>query len=111
MRIQTPAASPLPSSASLSLASLKSHEPMGGRELAARPYFIHASCRYVGSGGVYTHTVAYERDLECVICGAGLPLDARPSMTLQELLDAMMADADIGPRLTAPSVSCGEVNL
>mmetsp|Transcript_17998 Transcript_17998/g.50362 ORF Transcript_17998/g.50362 Transcript_17998/m.50362 type:complete len:133 (+) Transcript_17998:181-579(+) len=66
---------------------------------------------YVGSGGVYTHTVAYERDTSCPICSAGLPIEMHPSATLQQLIGALMADTEIGPRLSAPSISCGTQNL
>eukprot|EP00873_Tetraselmis_striata_P019120 jgi/Tetstr1/439384/TSEL_027819.t1 len=66
---------------------------------------------YVGSGGVYTHTVAYEKDPSCAICSAGLPLDASPGMTLQEAIDAMLRDDQIGERVAAPSISYGEKNL
>jgi len=66
---------------------------------------------YVGSGGVYTHTVAYERDPDCPICSPGLPLYVRPAMTLQETIDAMLKDEAIGSRVSAPSVSHGADNL
>jgi hypothetical protein len=44
-----------------------------------------ASCRYVGTEGVYTHTVAYERDPVCPICSAGVPFTVQPTMTLREV--------------------------
>ncbi|KAG1660704.1 hypothetical protein FOA52_014323 [Chlamydomonas sp. UWO 241] len=66
---------------------------------------------YMGSEGIYTHTVAYERDTACVVCGAGLPLDIDPDATLQQVIDAMMADPIIGAELKKPSVALGATNL
>ena len=44
-----------------------------------------ASCRYVGTDGVYTHTVAYEKDPTCPICSAGVPFEVDPQLTLKEV--------------------------
>ena len=41
-------------------------------------------CRYVGTEGVYTHTVAYERDAACLMCSAGVPFSVRSTDTLQQ---------------------------
>ena len=38
---------------------------------------------YVGSAGVYTHTVAYERDPECMACSPGIMVEMGPDTTLQ----------------------------
>lgn len=46
--------------------------------------------RYVGTDGVYTHTVAYERDAACPMCSAGVPFRVRPSDTLQQARGAVM---------------------
>ena len=43
-----------------------------------------AGCRYVGTEGVYTHTVAYERDAACPMCSAGVPFSVRSTDTLQQ---------------------------
>lgn len=40
--------------------------------------------RYVGTDGVYTHTVAYERDAACPMCSAGAPFPVHASDTLQQ---------------------------
>ncbi|KAK9824971.1 hypothetical protein WJX81_001255 [Elliptochloris bilobata] len=66
---------------------------------------------YVGTEGVYTHTVAYERDAACPMCSAGVPFRVRPSDTLQQVLDALVADKALGAKLSAPSVSYGAENL
>ena len=41
-------------------------------------------CRYVGTEGVYTHTVAYERDAACPMCSAGVPFSVHSTDTLQQ---------------------------
>jgi len=46
--------------------------------------------RYVGTEGVYTHTVAYDRDAACPMCSAGVPFRVRPSDTLQQARGAAM---------------------
>lgn len=40
---------------------------------------------YMGSDGVYTHTVPYERDPQCLMSGSGVPLQASDSMTLEQV--------------------------
>ncbi|GAX80134.1 hypothetical protein CEUSTIGMA_g7572.t1 [Chlamydomonas eustigma] len=66
---------------------------------------------YMGSQGIYTHTVAYERDPKCPICSPGVPLDVEQSMTLKEVLDKMMVDPVLSTLLKKPSVSYGSKNL
>ena len=61
-----------------------------------------------GTRGVYTHTVKYDRDSECQICGAGVAMEASPSATLEELIAQLRARF---PALTQPSVSCGARQL
>ncbi|CAI5482844.1 unnamed protein product, partial [Closterium sp. Yama58-4] len=39
---------------------------------------------YVGTQGVYSHTVAYERDPECLVCSAGVPMTVPSTATLQQ---------------------------
>lgn len=41
----------------------------------------------MGSQGIYTHTVQYERDASCPICSAGVALEVDPSSTLQKVCD------------------------
>lgn len=40
--------------------------------------------RYVGLDGVYTHTVAYERDPACPICSPSVPFEVESTSTLQQ---------------------------
>lgn len=62
---------------------------------------------YGGSRGVYTHTVAYERDAGCAVCSAGLLLEVDPDAPLSDLLQRLAAEPGLGDRLAAPSVSYG----
>lgn len=39
----------------------------------------------MGTEGVYTHTVAYEKDPACPICSPGVPFTVQPSLTLREV--------------------------
>ncbi|GAB4817230.1 hypothetical protein N2152v2_004276 [Parachlorella kessleri] len=66
---------------------------------------------YVGTEGVYTHTVAYERDPACPICSPGVPFTVQPTMTLREVIAKLVADPGLGKHLTNPSVSYGSTNL
>ncbi|CAI5502882.1 unnamed protein product [Closterium sp. Naga37s-1] len=50
------------------------------------PPFQHAAvrCANVGTQGVYSHTLAYDRDLECLVCSAGVPVTVPSTATLQQ---------------------------
>jgi NEDD8-activating enzyme E1 len=48
---------------------------------------------YMGADGVYTHTNSYERDESCLICSAGVPVQASDSMTLQEVCEHSVSPA------------------
>uniref|UniRef100_A0A7S3FHR4 NEDD8-activating enzyme E1 catalytic subunit n=1 Tax=Prasinoderma singulare TaxID=676789 RepID=A0A7S3FHR4_9VIRI len=66
---------------------------------------------YMGTAGVYTHTVAYERDPECAVCSPGVPFSAPAAMTLQAFIDALKQDARFAGKLERPSVSSAGRNL
>jgi len=69
-----------------------------------------ANCMiFNGVKGVYTHTVAYDRDPTCPVCSSGVPLVLPPGATLQTLLDGLVAA--FPDRLSAPSVSYGTTQL
>jgi hypothetical protein len=53
---------------------------------------------YTGSEGVYTHTVAYERDAGCPVCSAGALVTAPRGATLQEVRVLLAAAAVYGLR-------------
>ena len=61
--------------------------------------------RFNGTHGVYTHTVAYDRDPACPVCGAGVPVVAPADMTLSSFLEMLVAR--FPEQLSAPSVSYG----
>jgi hypothetical protein len=44
---------------------------------------------YMGSQGIYTHTIAHERDLRCPVCSA-VPFEVEYDMTLQEVISVIM---------------------
>ena len=50
-----------------------------------RSIFPSFSCRYTGTEGIYTHTVAYERDPACLECSPASPLEVSPDATLQQV--------------------------
>jgi ubiquitin-activating enzyme E1 C len=59
---------------------------------------------YMGQTGIYTHTFTYEKKDDCMVCGGGeLTLTRAPDSTLQDLLDALGANASL--QLTRPSIS------
>ncbi|KAK9833657.1 hypothetical protein WJX74_002065 [Apatococcus lobatus] len=66
---------------------------------------------YVGTDGIYTHTVKYEKDAACLICSSGVPLHAPASSTLQQVIDQLQRDPRFEGKLQSPSVSCGPQNL
>eukprot|EP00899_Mesostigma_viride_P011277 jgi/Mesvir1/2014/Mv06196-RA.1 len=66
---------------------------------------------YMGGQGVYTHTVAYERDPSCPMCGTGAPFVIPASATLQQFIDALMTDPRWAGQLVGPSVSWAGTNL
>lgn len=54
---------------------------------------------------MYTHTVAYDRDTACPVCGAGVPVAAPVGLTLAAFLELLMSR--FPEQLSAPSVSYG----
>lgn len=66
---------------------------------------------YVGTAGIYTHTVAYEKDRDCLVCGAGVLVEVEETVTLQGFIAALLADARFGGKLERPSVSWQGGNL
>jgi len=64
---------------------------------------------YVGTDGVYAHTVEYERDLACVMCSPGIAHEMRMEATLEDFMSSIVsAHSDV---LSAPSVKFGDKNL
>ena len=46
---------------------------------------------YVGTSGVYTHTVKYEKDEACELCSAGRRVAVSKDATLSDVMDALVA--------------------
>ena len=61
---------------------------------------------YVGTSGVYTHTVAYERDPECPVCSPGVRLELPRDATLDACMEAMRTA--FPDKVDAPSVSVAD---
>lgn len=66
---------------------------------------------YTGSQGIYTHTVAYERNAQCPVCSAGIELNAPASSTLQQVIDLMLEHPVLGKMMAHPSVTYGTKQL
>eukprot|EP00850_Spirogloea_muscicola_P013304 SM000089S23860 [mRNA] locus=s89:479327:482609:+ [translate_table: standard] len=66
---------------------------------------------YVGSQGVYTHTVSYEKDAACIICSPSIPLHVPSSLTLRELIQKLVTFPRFSGMLAQPSVSHRGTNL
>lgn len=76
------------------------HQPWRNFEYSSTAELIKEKtlfCRYVGTDGIYTHTVEYERDPACLICSSGVPLHAPTSSTLQQACSPLL----LQPTLTA----------
>lgn len=74
---------------------------------------------YMGGCGVYTHVASYERDPQCIVCGAGIAIKTRADSTLASFRDALTSDSggdgalptDLRGKVTSPSISHGSSNL
>lgn len=55
---------------------------------------------YMGADGVYTHTVCYERDDQCLVCSAGVPVQASDEMTLEQVRVNLPQTGQQNQRLT-----------
>lgn len=67
---------------------------------------------YMGAEGIYSHTVAYERDPSCPICSKGIEVSIDPQITLQGLIDIMMAHpALVEKKIKSPSIMYGSQPL
>ena len=67
--------------------------------------------RYMGGEGIYTHTVAYEKDPQCMVCSSGISMIISESKTLEELLAMVSEHPSVQGNISAPSVSYGSKNL
>ena len=51
--------------------------------------------RYMGTQGVYTHTLSHEKDAECVVCSPGVPMEIDCSLKLQKVCTIIQAMENI----------------
>ena len=82
------------------------HMPQGIRLSLISEVCLHVvpDRRYTGAEGVYTHTVAYERDPACLECSPAAPLEVPPDATLQQVHRL----PPLVPEMSGtPSVICG----
>ena len=63
------------------------------------------SPRFNGTRGVYTHTVAYDRDAACPVCSAGVTVEMPATALLADLVEELIRR--FPGQLPAPSVSHG----
>ena len=61
--------------------------------------------RFNGTRGVYTHTVAYDRDAACPVCSAGVAVELPEDATLAQLVETLVAR--FPSQLASPSVNHG----
>ena len=66
---------------------------------------------YMGGQGIYTHTVSYERDPTCLVCGAGVPVKAPAGTTLREYLGQVAAALEVKKPLIKPGLFHGATPL
>jgi len=64
--------------------------------------YLNNNLMYIGGQGVYAPTFAYEQNPQCIVCGAGVVLEAKPSMSLTMLMEQMAEDPRL--RLKKPSM-------
>lgn len=66
---------------------------------------------YVGTQGVYTHTVSYEKDPNCIVCSPGAPMEVDLSIKLQKFIELLLEDPRFKEKLSKPSISHQQSNL
>ena len=68
---------------------------------------------YMGSEGIYTHTVKYEKDEDCAVCASGISMRVSQERTLGDFLSDVAAHPSVKAKggVGAPSVSYGSANL
>mmetsp|Transcript_1321 Transcript_1321/g.4199 ORF Transcript_1321/g.4199 Transcript_1321/m.4199 type:complete len:448 (-) Transcript_1321:1695-3038(-) len=66
--------------------------------------YLNNNLMYIGGQGVYAPTFKYERNPECIVCGAGVVMEVAAAATLTALMELMNADTRL--RLRAPSIRC-----
>ena len=65
----------------------------------------------MGGDGIYTHTVAYEKDSQCAICSPGISMTISETRTLEDLVSMIAKHPSVNGNISAPSISYGSTNL
>lgn len=66
---------------------------------------------YMGTQGVYTHTLSHEKDSNCLVCSPGVPLQVDSSVSLQKFMEILLEDPRFKDKLSKPSISYQKSNL
>ncbi|KAH6556777.1 hypothetical protein KP509_1Z156100 [Ceratopteris richardii] len=66
---------------------------------------------YMGTQGVYTHTLSHEKDAGCLVCSPGVPFEVDISISLQKFMELLMDDPRLKDKLSKPSISYQKRNL
>lgn len=64
--------------------------------------YLDNNLMYMGGQGTYAPTFKYDRNPQCIACGAGVALSVAPNATLTHLIDLMAEDPRL--RLRSPSL-------
>lgn len=67
--------------------------------------------QYTGTEGIYMRTVPHDKDPNCIMCSAGVPVDVDNTITLQKFIDQLLKDSRFKLKLSKPSVSYHGTNL
>ncbi|GBG62533.1 hypothetical protein CBR_g30851 [Chara braunii] len=66
---------------------------------------------YIGTSGLYTHTVSYEKEPDCLVCSPGVPMEVDSSVTLKEFIELLPKDPRFKDKISRPSISHQTSNL
>ncbi|MCO5582881.1 hypothetical protein L7F22_036782 [Adiantum nelumboides] len=66
---------------------------------------------YMGTQGVYTHTLSHEKDPNCLVCSPGVPFEVDRSISLQKFMELLLEDPRFKDKLSKPSISYQKCNL
>ncbi|KAG6551669.1 hypothetical protein Mapa_006756 [Marchantia paleacea] len=67
--------------------------------------------QYTGTDGVYMRTFQNEKDPNCIVCSAGVPVEVEATTTLQKFIDVLLKDSRFKNKISKPSVSLQGENL
>jgi len=64
--------------------------------------YLNNNLMYIGGQGLHAPTFQYEKNPQCIVCGAGIVLEVSPEATLAHVMELMADDARL--RLKKPSI-------